>query len=286
MSEADLIQHVSDTSRWIAAYRALETERADAVFKDPFAARLAGERGMEMVKATPHTEAVAFAMVVRTVAIDRLVMSAIDRGVDTVINLGAGLDTRPYRMPLPGTLKWVEVDFPHVIDYKSEILQHEKPVCQLERIPADLSLEADRLALFAALDNGTGKAAIITEGVIAYLTNAQAAQMAKDLFAMPHFHYWIMDYSQGPFRRNKQTDKLQKKMVKNTPFRFSEADPLAFFGRQGWKLAENIYILDEGDRIGRRMPAMFPWSLLIKLFRKKMRARANATYGYAMLSRL
>jgi len=285
MSESDLIQHISDTSRWIAAYRAQESERPDAVFKDPLAARLAGERGMEMIRATPNTEAMGFAMVVRTVAIDRLVLSAVARGVDTVINLGAGLDTRPYRMPLPSTLKWIEVDFPHVITYKNDLLQHEKPACSLQRIAADLSLELERLDLFSNLDNNTKKSLIITEGVIAYLTNTQAEQFAKDLFAMPHFYYWIMDYSQGRFRRNKQTEDLQKKMVKNTPFRFSEANPLTFFGKQGWKVAENIYMLEEADRIGRRMPVLLPWKFMRRIFPKKFRAMINNTYGYVMFSR-
>ena len=83
MSSNDLIQHVSDTSRWIAAYRAQETARPDAVFKDPLAERLAGDRGMEMIRATPNTGNMAFAMVIRTTAIDKLILSTIDLGIDT-----------------------------------------------------------------------------------------------------------------------------------------------------------------------------------------------------------
>src|SRR5262245_25284084 len=40
-----LVRHVSDTARWIAAVRAEETARPDALFKDPLAAKLAGDRG-------------------------------------------------------------------------------------------------------------------------------------------------------------------------------------------------------------------------------------------------
>jgi O-methyltransferase involved in polyketide biosynthesis len=47
---------------------------------------------------------------IRTVIIDDRIKLAIGEGVDTILNLGAGLDTRPYRMDLPKTLRWVEFD--------------------------------------------------------------------------------------------------------------------------------------------------------------------------------
>ena len=39
------IRNVSDTAIWAALYRARENERADALFRDPFARKLAGARG-------------------------------------------------------------------------------------------------------------------------------------------------------------------------------------------------------------------------------------------------
>ena len=35
-------------------------------------------------------------------------------------NLAAGLDTRPYRMDLPPSLRWIEVDLPDILDYKED----------------------------------------------------------------------------------------------------------------------------------------------------------------------
>jgi O-methyltransferase involved in polyketide biosynthesis len=45
MSPEPLVRNVSDTARWVAAYRAMESARPEALFKDPFAERLEGERG-------------------------------------------------------------------------------------------------------------------------------------------------------------------------------------------------------------------------------------------------
>jgi methyltransferase (TIGR00027 family) len=279
-----LINNVSDTALWIAAYRALESERPDAVFKDPLARKLAGERGFQMVAATPIKDHMAFAMVTRTTGIDRLINVAIERGIDTVINLGAGLDTRPYRMPLPVNIRWVEVDFPHMIEYKNKQLENDKPACHLQRIAADLSNDRERKALFTRLGAETKRALIITEGVVGYLTNEQGARLSKALFEVPAFHYWIMDYH-GGMRRHRRATHL-KKMLTKAPLQFNVEDPIAFFTSHGWKVHDNIYLLDEGDRIGRKMPPLkFPLNLFIKLFPQKAREIGNKTYGYVLLGK-
>jgi len=69
-----------------------------------------------------------------------------------VINLAAGLDARPYRMNLPATLTWVEIDLPGIIEYKEEILANEKPVCGLERIKLNLADESERAWFWLSLD--------------------------------------------------------------------------------------------------------------------------------------
>jgi O-methyltransferase involved in polyketide biosynthesis len=48
-----LISNVSDTARWVAVYRAWESARPDALFRDPLAGRLAGERGRAIAAAAP-----------------------------------------------------------------------------------------------------------------------------------------------------------------------------------------------------------------------------------------
>ena len=52
-----------------------------------------------------------------------------------VINLAAGLDSRPYRMQLPASLRWVEVDLPDMLNYKQVVLANESPLCVVERVP-------------------------------------------------------------------------------------------------------------------------------------------------------
>ncbi len=278
----DSIQHISDTAFWIAGFRAQETERKDASFKDLLAKKLAGEKGLQMVSETPHSAAMAFAMVARTGAIDRHVLSAVSQGVDAVINLGAGLDTRPYRLNLPPNLKWIEVDFSSIVNYKNEKLALDNPVCKLKRIAADLSDDIERIHLLTKLGLEVKKALVITEGVIGYLTNDQAAKLSKDIYSVPSFAFWVQDYSQGKMRNHRGKKSLHK-MVKHTPIQFKCKDPIGFFSEQGWKLKENIFILDQADSIGRSIPMLFPWSLLVKL--PPVRQLGNKTYGYAMFAK-
>src|ERR1700738_2085835 len=102
-----LIRNVSDTARWVAVYRAQETERPDPIFRDPFARRLAGERGEQIARMMPLGGGNAWSMITRTYLIDRLITAELRRGADMVVNLAAGLDSRPYRMQLSPSLRWI-----------------------------------------------------------------------------------------------------------------------------------------------------------------------------------
>lgn len=92
------IENVSDTARWVAVYRAMETARPDAIFRDPYADRLAGEQGRKIVAEMKSARQMAWAMIVRTAVMDELIISRVTQGgVDTVLNLAAGLDARAWR---------------------------------------------------------------------------------------------------------------------------------------------------------------------------------------------
>jgi methyltransferase (TIGR00027 family) len=278
-----VIEHVSDTALWIAAVRAEETARPDAIFRDHLAAKLAGDRGREILASLPHYGPMSFALCIRTVAIDRLVLETVPL-VDTVINLAAGMDTRPYRLPLPQQLNWIEVDYEHVLDYKAAQLASETPNCHVERIGADLAEDDRRHKLFADLGARTKSALIISEGFIGYLKNEQAEAISKDLFAVPSFRYWMMDYSQGKRARHRRARNVAKHMT-NAPWQFAIDNPLEWFGSHGWKIHQQLYILDEAERVGRAFPSMFPWSFLLRTFPKTFKAAGNKTYGYVTFTK-
>src|SRR2546421_12935793 len=116
-----LVQNISDTARWVAIFRAEESERPDAVFHDPFARKLAGEKGDQIANAIEFSRQNSWSFVARTYLFDEIIMQHVNAGYDMIINLASGLDARPYRMNLPAIVKWIEADLPEIMDEKNEI---------------------------------------------------------------------------------------------------------------------------------------------------------------------
>ncbi len=161
------IENVSDTARWVAVYRAMESLRPDALFNDPFAARLAGEKGEEIVRVMKDGRSMAWAMIVRTQLFDEIIRDEIaTNGIDTVLNLAAGLDARPWRLALPSTLRWVDVDLPAILRYKLDTLRDAKPTCAYEAVEADLTDANARRALFARIGAQSSRTLVLSEGLL------------------------------------------------------------------------------------------------------------------------
>ena len=187
-----LIGDVSDTAFWIAHHRSVETQRPDALFRDPLAGVLAGDRGKNIADAMPRSFMTAWAIVMRTCIIDDHIRLAIAEGADAVLNLGAGLDTRPYRMDLPASFTWTEADYPHIIDYKEKTLAREMPRCQLKRVQCDLANATDRQQVLADANARAKKLLVLTEGVVHYISIEDAGSLAYDLRNLDREKYWLV----------------------------------------------------------------------------------------------
>ena len=200
MPEEPLVSNVSDTARWVAAYRAAESGRPDALFNDPFADRLAGEQGRAIAARGPRQTRNGWPMVVRTRLMDDLIMASVREGCDRVLNLAAGLDTRPYRMDLPESLDWVEADFGPMIDEKEKLLAGEKPRCQLRREPVDLADRQARTDFLVRATSGAKSVLVLTEGLLIYLEADVVDAIARDLLDQAAIRGWILDVNSPAIR--------------------------------------------------------------------------------------
>jgi methyltransferase (TIGR00027 family) len=252
MSKPGTITHVSDTARWVACYRALETERPDAIFNDPWARRLAGDRGFEILDNLPDGRKLAWPMVTRTAVMDEIILRSIKAdAVDTVLNLAAGLDARPWRLSLPPALRWIDVDLPDMLDYKQSVLASERPICQYEPLGVDLADGYARRELFRTVGRSAKRVLIITEGLLIYLEPGQVANLARDLHAVPTMRLWLTDLASPALLARLEKNWAPALRAGNAPLLFGPAEGSGFFAPLGWHEVEYRSTFAEGLRLRR-----------------------------------
>jgi methyltransferase (TIGR00027 family) len=244
------VTHVSDTARWTAFHRATETARPDALFRDPLAERLAGEHGRAIVASVPPLTRNGWWLVARTKIIDDTITQAITDGCDRVLNLAAGLDTRPYRLDLPSDLRWIEADLPPLLAEKTELLADQTPRCQLTRTPVDLTDAVARGAFFDEALDGAGKALVLTEGLLMYLDDRDIIGLS-DAIKRPEVAWWMANFT-GPGLRRTMNNRVPG-IRQNAPFKFAPENGVAFFEELGWRTLE-VHSLFAAARRFRRLP--------------------------------
>jgi methyltransferase (TIGR00027 family) len=181
MSNSD--DFVSLTASFMAAIRALETEREHPLFQDPFAAQLAGSQALEIVKGQASQQQSQFIaqnstieqIIARTRFFDDFLMAA-TLEVKQVIILAAGMDTRVFRLPWVGGIQVYELDKPSVLEKKIELLQDIPARCRRCVLPVDLTKPwFDQL-----VDRGyqaNVPSVWLLEGLLMYLHEAEVLQL-------------------------------------------------------------------------------------------------------------
>jgi O-methyltransferase involved in polyketide biosynthesis len=241
----------------------MESDRPDALFRDPYARKLTGPEGEAILRGIPKGQSLAWPMIVRTQVMDELILRTIKQdGIDTVLNLAAGLDARPYRLPLPAALRWVEADFPDVIAYKQSHLAGDQPRCVLESAKRTL---------------------VVTEGLIAYLQREQVAGLASDLSAQMSFRWWLIDLASPDLL--KRLNRTIGKSLQRAPLIFGPAEGTKFFEPYGWREAEFRSMFEESVRLKRTMRFAGFFQLLGRLAPKKKQESFRRMSGVVLLGK-
>lgn len=262
-AESGPIRNVSDTAAWVAVYRAMESERTDALFHDPHARRMSGARGQDIVDALPFGQSMGWSIIVRTAVIDALILRCIGQGARTVLNLGAGLDTRAFRLPLPAGVRWLDVDLPAVIAHRRESLGAAVPACAHQHLAADLSDAAARSRVMAEAAED-GPLLVVTEGLLIYLTPEQVTDLATQLRLEARAHWWVADLITPLLQTAMGLVWHAQLAGAQAPFRFAPRDAARFFQEAGWQQAEFHSTWDDSLQLGRTAPHGRLWDTLAK----------------------
>jgi methyltransferase (TIGR00027 family) len=167
MGEA-MVSDVSRTAIGVARLRALESQRPDRLFNDPYAAAFAGGN-------TEADSVFRVHVAVRTRFYDDYLLASPCR---QVVLVAAGLDTRAFRLPWPAGVRLFELDLPELLTYKENVLSSQQAVPQCDRtlVPVDLRDDWPPALIAAGLQPNEPTAWLI-EGLLVYLTAEDAAKV-------------------------------------------------------------------------------------------------------------
>ena len=283
---------ISETAHLVAMYRAVESERPDALFQDPWARLLAGSKGLILAEMLGAQQQATNIIATRTYLMDQTIEQLIKaQQIDTVINLGAGMDTRPYRLSIPSSLKWIEVDFAEILVEKETQLRRHKPLCQLKRIQLDLTNIELRKALFAEISVDSEKVLVISEGLLSYLSTDQVSLLSEDLLRQPNFCWWLFELISTSGMDSfpiKWREKLFHQYFSNSNtsvFLFNPEQGLNFFQERNWNIVRFYSVWKESRRLKRGVKFAALLELFLICFARKYWQALTQQIGVTLLER-
>jgi len=199
---------------------------------------LAGERGGSLVRDAAHRAFWHEGVAVQTRIIDDFLCAELTTGgFDAVVSLGAGFDTRPYRLSIPPNVRWIEVDSEEIFAHKNSVLDGYRPQCAVERNAFDVTDDDARRKL---LDSLRGRNALmLTEGLLNYLTVSAVDALAADLGRTAAVRSWILDHTRPEVTAfAAQTWPFIERGVPLAA-RFAPDDVAAYFARSGWEITRS-----------------------------------------------
>lgn len=192
----DIVTGLGLTAVAVALARAIESRRPDGLIEDPYAAEFLRACPLPPVCADwPRPEAqvddpdslwgsLPSYVGVRTKVFDDYLTAAAQAGVTQVVLLAAGLDSRALRLDWPPGVTVFELDVPHVLAFKEEVLAGRgSPRCERRLVAADLREDWTAELARAGFDPSR-PTAWLAEGLLAFLTPAVEAALFAGVSAL------------------------------------------------------------------------------------------------------
>lgn len=161
-----------------------------------------------------------------------------------IVTIGAGFDSRPYRLT-GGT--WFELDEPQVIAYKNERLPISECANPLRRVPIDFC--ADSLEEKLSPISHGGPIVFILEGIFIYLNENEIRKLLEILKMLFPKHQLICDLVSRQMVEN-YGQRLHQ-IVEEIGASFKAADqPESIFLMSGYQVKQAISILEVSADLG------------------------------------
>jgi methyltransferase (TIGR00027 family) len=233
----------SRTAVLVAALRARASSREDPICVDPWAKWLCGPDGEAMAERTleffPPAE---LWIALRTSFLDGFLRRRLKEGVDQVVILGAGLDTRAVRLQSP-EVRFFEVDHPDTQAAKIEGLNAlgDYPVEAATYVPCDFTHQTPVEQLIEAGMDPNRPTAVLWEGVVPYLDRgavvATLSQLQAGLHGESVVAFDLVNKALVEGRSSMSSDAELVGMVDEVgePFRYGVNDPMPLLVESGYR---------------------------------------------------
>lgn len=270
----DIVTSVGATALGVAAVRAGETRRPDALFRDPYAevlvdavdsaawARIGQGLGTTDPAAAQSIGVLADLIVARTCYFDEFFAAVVAAGIRQIVLVAAGLDARAYRLEWPTGTTVFELDQPKVLQFKAAAFAARgiAPAVERREVPVDLREDWPT----ALRDKGFDPAAPtawLAEGLLRYLP-AEAQDRLLDAiseFSAPGSRVALNmtmaeapDAAQRADARSLMRTAFDVDVDVGTLWYSTEgrSDPVAWFTAHGWsaRRADPAAVLAEHGR--------------------------------------
>ncbi len=253
---------VATTALFVAAVRARENERSDPLFRDELSSLLAGQEGLAWLARSEvdptsnyHRDSFPY-LEVRTRYFDDWALQAVrECEAKQLVLLGAGMDTRAFRLPWPEAFRFWEVDTPELFALKEARLQSAGVRLSCDRIVVEADLTSAGW-VGSLLDAGFKKkspSVWLAEGLFQYLTATDVRQILQGAasVASPGSRFGAEIISLEFLRRRSNQARLQRRKDRGTPWVFGTDDPEALFRPRGWKVGGKVGALEVAMELGR-----------------------------------
>ena len=247
----DETRPVALTAQFTAKARAIESQRADALFHDPWADLFAGRAGNAWL-ARQQSEYPGLPLILRTRFFDDFFAERMrDASLRQVVLLAAGYDTRAYRLAwLEGT-RLYEIDQPAALARKEALLQQQGASPRCERIALDANLASDWSAPLLAAGFTPERLSIwLLEGLLMYLTQTEAENVVNTITRLaPQDSRIGLDLLNtatliSPWTQERIARLAQREM----PWQFGIDDPRAWLAPLQWDAQ-----VSTPEEVGRRL---------------------------------
>lgn len=229
-----VIDAVAATARLTAALRAAESVRPDRLFCDPFAARLAGTVGVELLDQLQMRDSPIIP--VRTRYFDDAITGTVSRGIRQIVVVAAGMDTRGYRLDLPEDTVLFELDRPNLLRLKDELLGAAQPIGTRLAIGVDLATDF----IVALMDAGfrpDRPTCWLVEGLTPYLSESDVHRLIDRLstHSAAGSHLLIDFVGTSLLESPALRPMLDGLAERGMAWRYGTEEPEALLEHRGWR---------------------------------------------------